>query len=163
MLGYSKEQFLTKHIWDIGTKENIELSKQLFIELQDTGYVRYEDLPLEASDGKRIHVVFVSNVYLVDGYRVIQCNIRDITERIKHEQLLEDEVHRKDALVKEMQHRIKNTFNMITSLIHLRTSAAHSEESKNILEDLPMRVRSNSDLYSLLFETQSFYEVDLKA
>jgi PAS domain S-box-containing protein len=101
MLGYSKENFLTKHIWDIGTKENIDLSKQLFIELQDTGYVRYEDLPLEASDGRLIHVEFVSNVYLVDGDKVIQCNIRDITERIKHEQLLQEEMDKKEAWLKK--------------------------------------------------------------
>ena len=29
MLGYSKEQFLTKHIWDIGTKENIDYIKAI--------------------------------------------------------------------------------------------------------------------------------------
>jgi PAS domain S-box-containing protein len=163
MLGYTKENFLTKHIWDIGTKENIELSKNMFKELQETGYVRFEDLPLEATDGKLIHAEFVSNVYLVDGDKVIQCNIRDTTERIKHEQILEDEIHKKDALAKEMQHRIKNTFNMITSLIHLRTSGAISEETKTVLDDLTLRVRSISDLYSLLYETKSFYEVDLRS
>jgi PAS domain S-box-containing protein len=162
MLGYSKENFLTKHIWDIGTKENIDLSKQLYLELQEKGYVRYEDLPLEASDGKLIHVEFVCNVYLVDGDKVIQCNIRDITERIKHEQILNDDMDKKEALIKEMQHRTKNTFNMITSLIHIRSSVIHSEETKNTLEDLTLRVRSISDLYSLLYETQSFYEVELK-
>ena len=162
MLGYSKENFLTKHIWDIGTKENIDLSKQLYLELQEKGYVRYEDLPLEASDGKLIHVEFVCNVYLVDGDKVIQCNIRDITERIKHEQILNDDMDKKEALIKEMQHRTKNTFNMITSLINIRSSVTHSEETKNTLEDLTLRVRSISDLYSLLYETQSFYEVELK-
>ena len=163
MLGYSKENFLTKHIWDIGTKENIDLSKQLYLELQEKGYVRYEDLPLEASNGKLIHVEFVSNVYLVDGDKVIQCNIRDITERIKHEQILNDDMEKKEALIKEMQHRTKNTFNMITSLIHIRSSVTHSEETKNTLDDLTLRVRSISELYSLLYETQSFYEVELKA
>src|ERR1035437_9508583 len=162
MLGYSKENFLTKHIWDIGTKENIDLSKQLYLELQEKGYVRYEDLPLQASDGKLIHVEFVSNVYLVDGDKVIQCNIRDITERIKHEQILNNDMDKKEALIKEMQHRTKNTFNMITSLINIRSSVTHSEETKNTLEDLTLRVRSISDLYSLLYETQSFYEVELK-
>ena len=162
MLGYSKEQFLTKHIWDIGTKENSKLSKQLFKELQNKEYVRYEDLPLEAVDGKLTHVEFVSNVYLVDNEKVIQCNIRDITERFKNEQVLKDEMDKKEALLKEMQHRTKNTFNMITSLIHLRSSITQSEETKITLEDLTLRVRSISDLYSLLFETQSFYEVELK-
>ena len=49
--------------------------------MQSTGYIRYEDLPLEASDGRHLNVEFVSNVYWVDQQRVIQCNIRDITAR----------------------------------------------------------------------------------
>jgi two-component sensor histidine kinase len=69
---------------------------------------------------------------------------------------------KKEALLKEIQHRTKNTFNMITSLIHLRSSVTHSEETKIILDDLTLRVESISDLYSLLYDTQSFYEVDLK-
>jgi PAS domain S-box-containing protein len=162
LLGYSKKQFLTKHIWDIGTEENIDLSKQLYLELQEKGYVRYEDLPLEASDGKQIHVEFVCNVYLVDGDKIIQCNIRDISNRFQHEQILKDDMDKKDALLKEIQHRTKNTFIMITSLINIRASITASEETKNTLEDLTLRVKSISDLYSLLYETQSFYEVDLK-
>jgi len=49
--------------------------------LQKDGYVRYEDLPLETRDGRRIAVEFVSNVYQAGDKRVIQCNVRDITER----------------------------------------------------------------------------------
>ncbi|NCQ19586.1 MAG: hypothetical protein GW805_14830, partial [Ignavibacteria bacterium] len=43
-------------------------------------------MPLETASGKKINVEFVSNVYLVDNKKVIQCNIRDITERSKLEQ-----------------------------------------------------------------------------
>ena len=45
------------------------------------GYVRYEDLPLETKDGRKIAVEFVSNVYQAGDKKVIQCNIRDISER----------------------------------------------------------------------------------
>jgi two-component system, NarL family, sensor histidine kinase UhpB len=54
--------------------------------LQREAYVRYEDLPLETSAGKSINVEFVSNVYQVNGSKVIQCNIRDITERKQAEE-----------------------------------------------------------------------------
>jgi len=161
MLGYSKEEFLTKHIWDIGTDENINLSKQLYKELQDQEYTRYADLPLKAKDGKLTHVEFVSNVYLVDNDRVIQCNIRDISKRVKQENLRKDDEVRKESLLKELQHRIKNSFNMITSLIHIRSGITNSEETKNTLDDLTLRVKSISDLYSLLYETDSFNEVQL--
>jgi PAS domain S-box-containing protein len=161
MLGYSKEEFLKKHIWDIGTKDNIGLSKESYKELQEKEYVRFEDLPLEAKNGKLTHVEFVSNVYLVDNDRVIQCNIRDISERVKQEKIRIDDVERKESLLKELQHRIKNSFNMITSLIHIRSSITNSEETKNTLEDLTLRVKSISDLYSLIYETDSFNEVQL--
>jgi len=51
------------------------------LKLQEEGYVRYEDLPLETKDGRAKAVDFVSNVYKVNHHKVIQCNIRDITER----------------------------------------------------------------------------------
>ncbi len=61
--------------------KNTDASKTAFLELQSKGYVRFEDLPLETKDGRPIDVEFVSNVYLVNHHKVIQCNIRDITER----------------------------------------------------------------------------------
>src|SRR4029077_11836585 len=59
----------------------IESNQAMLERLQEHGYVRYEDLPLETRDGRRIAVEFVSNVYQAGDKRVIQCNIRDITER----------------------------------------------------------------------------------
>lgn len=81
LLGYSREEFLGKKLWEIGAFIDIEKSKTIFQELQTTGYVRYEDLPLRTKDGRLINVEFVSNVYEVDRLKVIQCNIRDITVR----------------------------------------------------------------------------------
>jgi PAS domain S-box-containing protein len=81
MLGYSHEEFIGLELWEIGVFKNIVASKEAFIELQNKGYIRYDDLPLETKGGKRINVEFVSNVYLVDKIKVIQCNIRDISER----------------------------------------------------------------------------------
>jgi PAS domain S-box-containing protein len=162
MLGYTKEEFLDKNIWDISAFKNIDYSKQLYKALQDKDYVRYDNLPLETIDGKLIPVEFVSNVYLVDTDRVIQCNIRDITGRNNYEKSLTDSIDEKESLLREIQHRTKNSFSMITSLIYLRASVIHSEETKNILEELTLRVKSISDLYSLLHETNSYYEVQLK-
>jgi PAS domain S-box-containing protein len=81
MLGYSHEDFLGKKLWEVGVFKDIEASKAIFLKLQKEGYVRYEDLPLETKDGRAMAVEFVSNVYKVNHHKVIQCNIRDITER----------------------------------------------------------------------------------
>lgn len=83
MLGYSKAELVGKALWEIGPVKDITASQDAMHELQNTDYIRYDDLPLETKDGEHKQVEFVSNAYLVDGWRVIQCNIRDITAR-KH-------------------------------------------------------------------------------
>jgi diguanylate cyclase (GGDEF)-like protein/PAS domain S-box-containing protein len=81
MLGYSHDEFLGKKLWEVGSFVDIAQSKEMFSELQTDGYVRYKDLPLKTKSGAKIAVEFVSNTYDCAGILVIQCNIRDITER----------------------------------------------------------------------------------
>ena len=88
LLGYTHEEFLGKELWEIGLFSDKEASKRSFQELQLTGYLRYEDLPLQSTQGQRREVEFVSNVYQEDGRPVIQCNIRDITDRKRGEKEL---------------------------------------------------------------------------
>ncbi len=85
MLGYSYDDFIGKKLWEIGMFLDITASKDAFHELQEKGYVRFEDLPLKKHDGQILNVEYVCNVYLVEGEKVIQCNIRDITARKKAE------------------------------------------------------------------------------
>src|SRR5687767_4509872 len=85
LLGYLHAEFLGKELWEIGLFSDKEASQEAFKELQRTGYLRYEDLPLQATNGKLRDVEFVSNVYAEDSQEVIQCNIRDITDRKRAE------------------------------------------------------------------------------
>jgi PAS domain S-box-containing protein len=89
LLGYTKKEFIKKSVWEIGAFRDIFENKEKFLELQQKKYVRYDDLPLVTSDGRKIHVEFVSNVYLVKKKKVIQCNIRDITTNRNKENSLE--------------------------------------------------------------------------
>jgi PAS domain S-box-containing protein len=83
MLGYTHSEFVGKKLWEIGPFKDIPASRSAFRELQTKRIIRYDDLPLETKDGRKINVEFVSNVYPVDGSQVVQCNIRDITERAR--------------------------------------------------------------------------------
>jgi PAS domain S-box-containing protein/putative nucleotidyltransferase with HDIG domain len=81
MLGYTKEEFVGKELWEIGAIVDKAASIKAFAVLKKDGYIKYNDLPLRTKDGRIISVEFVSNAYGVNGDRVIQCNIRDITDR----------------------------------------------------------------------------------
>ena len=86
LLGYSRGEFLGKELWEIGLFGDKEASRAAFRELQETGYLRFEDLPLQTVDGQLREVEFVSNVYAEDDCQVIQCNVRDIGERKRSEE-----------------------------------------------------------------------------
>ena len=86
LLGYSRDEFLGKELWEIGLFSDKDASQRAFRELQLNGYLRYENLPLQTTDGKLREVEFVSNVYDEDRHPVIQCNIRDITDRKQAEE-----------------------------------------------------------------------------
>ncbi len=86
LLGFSRDQFLGKYIWDIGFEVDTIGNLEKFQKLQQQQYVRYENLTLETAQGRKIHVEFISNVYFVDDKKVIQCNIRDVSDRVENEE-----------------------------------------------------------------------------
>jgi len=90
LLGFSRNEMVGKTVGELSPFKDIESNKMMLERLQTDGYVRYENLPLETRDGRRVAVEFVSNVYEAGDHNVIQCNVRDITER-KH---AEDEIRR---------------------------------------------------------------------
>jgi two-component system cell cycle sensor histidine kinase/response regulator CckA len=81
LLEYSHEEFARKTLWEIGLFKDTESAKIAFQELRANGYVRYEDVPLTTRTGRPICVEVVSDAYTKNGERLIQCNIRDITQR----------------------------------------------------------------------------------
>jgi PAS domain S-box-containing protein len=110
LLGYSHADILDKSIWELGEFRDIVSSHESFKELQDKEYIRYDDLPLKTRGGRVINVEFVSIVYMVDHSKVIQCNIRDITERKKDEEKIQhqlDELQRWQNMMLDREDRVQ--------------------------------------------------------
>ena len=81
LLGFSLAEMVGKTVGELSPFKDIESNQVMLERLQKDGYVRYDDLPLETRDGRKVAVEFVSNVYQAGDKKVIQCNIRNITER----------------------------------------------------------------------------------
>ncbi len=103
LLGYSHPEFLGKELWEIGLFKDKDAHQEAFRQLLQEGYIRYDDLPLQTCRGERREVKFTSNLYREGTHTVIQCNIRDITERKALEQALAVIADRNERIAETLQ------------------------------------------------------------
>lgn len=85
----------------------------------------------------------------------------DITERKQAELALQTSLREKDALLKEVHHRVKNNLQVITSLLRLESGRNQLPDVKRVLGDMQGRVRSMALLHESLYRNGSFAAVDL--
>jgi PAS domain S-box-containing protein len=151
LLGFSREAFLGKRVWELGFFKDERANQANFAELQRTGYVRYEDMALESSDGQRMEVEFVSNVYEVNQHRVIQCNIRDISERKRAHEALGASRLVTEGIINAIPVRV---FWKDKQLVYLGCNAAFARDAgfadpKDVIgkDDYQMAWRDQAELY----------------
>lgn len=141
LLGYTEDEFISKKLWEVGAFKDIKASKNAFLALQKDEYIRYKDLPLRAKNGQLIQVEFVSNVYNEGHEKVIQCNIRDITDRVHDKEVL----LKNDAILREQSVR-----DQLTGLFNRR----YLEET--MTRELKRASRKNYSLGVMMIDIDNF-------
>jgi PAS domain S-box-containing protein len=133
LLGYPLDYFLGKHLWELGFFKDKTLAQDAFTQLKASGYIRYEDLPLETKTGLSIAVEFVSNVYLVGDKKIIQCNIRDITTRKRAEDALALANKKLNLLSSITRHDIVNKLNVLEAYFELSRAQAPNNKLQEFI------------------------------
>jgi PAS domain S-box-containing protein len=102
------------------------------------------------------------------GSRLLASVFYDITERKRaelalreSEQRLRAAVGEREALLKELHHRVKNNLQVITSLLEMQARRALDPEAHAPLSEARNRITSIAAIHELLYQSESFSEVDL--
>lgn len=95
--------------------------------------------------------------------------MRDITESHRarlqlqeQDQKLRASLAEKEALLKEIHHRVKNNLQIITSLLDLQTEFISQADSKEVLQEMKTRVRSIAAIHELLYRATDFSRIDFR-
>lgn len=85
----------------------------------------------------------------------------DITEQKLAAQALRSSVQEKEALLKEVHHRVKNNLQVITSLLRLESRRSVQPDTRAVLGDMQGRIRSMALLHESLYRSGTFASVNL--
>lgn len=78
---------------------------------------------------------------------------------LRDEAVLEDSVHQKDVLLREVHHRVKNNLQLIASIMNLQIRKSVNPEARSMLRGLHERVMSLATVHRELYQTSGLVDV----
>lgn len=162
MHGYTPEELLRRHLHELDTPETARLISERMHRL-----LAGEALTFEVEHYHRNGHVFPlevsASLISVGKEPLVQCFHRDITERKQAEAALRTALRDKEALLKEVHHRVKNNLQVITSLLRLESVRSEHLLTKSVLKDMQGRIRAMALLHESLYRSGQFAQVDLSS
>jgi len=87
--------------------------------------------------------------------------VLDITARKKADAALQESLHEKEALLKEVHHRVKNNLQVISSLLRLESGQIEHGATKEVLRNMQERVRAMALLHENLYRSGNLAQVNM--
>lgn len=149
----------TEEFKDWSNPEQIERLNKVY---QEKGRMSGERMSVKHADGNQYEVLVFSQAFEIAGERFILWINLDVTKILDMEGRLAKSVEEKDVLLKELQHRVKNTLAIISGLLNLESFKVENEVAKQSFLNAQSRIMSMSKVYENLYQSEDLESVDLR-
>ncbi len=160
LTGRGADAVVGRKVWELQAFDDADKVRALLRELQTREFVRYEDVVITRADGTQRHVELACNGYLLGGKKVLQCIVRDITERVEllqRERGLRMEAEAanraKDDFLSVLSHELRTPLTAMLGWVRvLRRGAMDPAKTADALETIERNTRLLAQLIEDLLD-----------
>jgi len=159
--GVSIEQVIGTDIYGYVLPEYNELAKQKLNQVYENGKPQHFEIPGLHTDGSSAwYSANVGPLFSEDKVTGITLIIRDVSDRKKAEEKIQQSLKEKEVLLKEVHHRVKNNLQIILSILNLQYVKVSDKKTLDLLRDVRNRIKAMSFIHELLYQTDDFSSIN---
>ncbi|WP_310386469.1 PAS domain S-box protein [Roseateles sp.] len=166
LYGYTAEEAIGRNLLDLIIAPEMRATvADAMAQMAATGRpVAAGEMTMRCKDGSRVAVISSHVLLQAPGQAPeMFCVDIDISPRLLAEQALQSSLRDKEALLKEVHHRVKNNLQVIASLLRLEAGRSAVADTKAVLQTMQGRIRAMAQLHESLYRSGTFAAVDLGA
>ncbi len=160
LTGFPREQIAGWKLSEAPPFRDVPEFASLINILKKDRSVRYADIGIRTAAAGSVSMELRATLFQAGSQPVVQLNLRDISLRKEHEDVLHQAIEEKAVLVREIHHRVKNNLQVIVSLLSLQANYTKDPKALAAFEETEGRVRAIAHIHEALYASTDLAQIE---